>query len=74
MTDYRIPFNRPSTAGAEADYLVACDGVGSAVRQQMIGDERCYLGLVSIYGQAPVRVAAAVPWTSRVNRPVTACP
>src|SRR5262249_20397841 len=40
----------------EADYLVACDGVGSAVRPQMIGDDRRFLGLASIYGEAPVRI------------------
>jgi 2-polyprenyl-6-methoxyphenol hydroxylase-like FAD-dependent oxidoreductase len=39
-----------------ADFLVACDGVASAVRQQLIGDSKNYLGLTSIYGD----VAGAV--------------
>jgi sarcosine oxidase, subunit beta len=33
----------------EADYLIACDGVGSVVRQQEVGDEKRYLGLNSIH-------------------------
>jgi salicylate hydroxylase len=33
-----------------ADYLVACDGVASAVRQQLVGDHKNYLGLSCIYG------------------------
>jgi len=33
---------------AQADYLVACDGVSSALRQQLSGDEKHYLGLTSI--------------------------
>jgi FAD-dependent urate hydroxylase len=36
------------------DYLVACDGVGSPVRAQLLGDDRHYLGLTSIVGDAPV--------------------
>src|SRR5436190_910400 len=37
-----------------ADAVVAADGVGSAVRAQMIGDPRRYLGLTSIVGDAPI--------------------
>ena len=33
-----------------ADLLVACDGVNSAIRQQMIGDSPRYLGMSSISG------------------------
>jgi salicylate hydroxylase len=40
----------------EADYLVGCDGVASAIRQQMIGDDKRYLGLAMIHGEAAVRV------------------
>jgi 2-polyprenyl-6-methoxyphenol hydroxylase-like FAD-dependent oxidoreductase len=29
---------------ASADYLIACDGVASAIRQQMVGDQKRYLG------------------------------
>jgi len=39
-----------------ADYLVACDGVGSAIRQQLIGDAKKYLGLTSIHAEAPVEI------------------
>ena len=35
-----------------ADYLVAADGVASAIRQQLLGDARRYLGLSAIYGDA----------------------
>jgi 2-polyprenyl-6-methoxyphenol hydroxylase-like FAD-dependent oxidoreductase len=41
---------------AQADYLVACDGVSSALRQQMLGDAKHYLGLTSIFGEAPVTI------------------
>lgn len=41
---------------AQADYLIACDGVSSALRQQMLGDAKHYLGLTSIYGDAPVTI------------------
>jgi salicylate hydroxylase len=37
-----------------ADVVIAADGVASAVRAQMIGDEKRYLGLTSIIGDAPV--------------------
>lgn len=33
----------------EADYLVACDGAGSVIRQQSIGDQKRYLGLNAIH-------------------------
>jgi len=39
-----------------ADYVIACDGVASAIRQQMIGDEKHYLGLSAIVGFAPIQV------------------
>ncbi|MGZ8363362.1 MAG: FAD-dependent oxidoreductase [Caulobacteraceae bacterium] len=32
------------------DLLVACDGVNSAVRRQMLGDQPTYLGLITIQG------------------------
>ena len=38
---------------ASADYLVACDGVASAIRQQMIGDQKSYLGLTTILLDSP---------------------
>jgi salicylate hydroxylase len=37
-----------------ADVVVAADGVGSAIRTQMIGDQLHYLGLTSIVGDAPI--------------------
>jgi 2-polyprenyl-6-methoxyphenol hydroxylase-like FAD-dependent oxidoreductase len=37
-----------------ADYAVAVDGVGSALRQQFVGDAKNYLGLTSIVGDAPI--------------------
>jgi 2-polyprenyl-6-methoxyphenol hydroxylase-like FAD-dependent oxidoreductase len=40
----------------QADYLVACDGVSSSIRQQQVGDEKRYLGLTSILGEAPVTI------------------
>jgi 2-polyprenyl-6-methoxyphenol hydroxylase-like FAD-dependent oxidoreductase len=38
----------------QADYVVAADGVGSALRQQLIADNKHYLGLTSIVGEAPI--------------------
>jgi salicylate hydroxylase len=38
---------------ATADLLVAADGVNSAVRAKMIGDQKRYLGLTAIAGEAP---------------------
>jgi 2-polyprenyl-6-methoxyphenol hydroxylase-like FAD-dependent oxidoreductase len=35
-----------------ADLVIASDGVGSPLRQQMIGDRKRHLGLVAIYGDA----------------------
>lgn len=37
-----------------ADVVVAADGVSSAIRAQMIGDQPRYLGLTSIVGEAPI--------------------
>lgn len=38
---------------ASADYLIACDGVASAIRQQMIGDQKRYLGLTTLLVDSP---------------------
>jgi salicylate hydroxylase len=38
----------------QADYVVAADGVGSALRQQFVADNKRYLGLTSIVGEAPI--------------------
>jgi salicylate hydroxylase len=38
----------------EADVIVGCDGVASALRAQVIGDDRNYLGLTAINGDAAV--------------------
>ena len=38
---------------ASADYLIACDGVASAIRQQMLGDQKRYLGLTTILVDSP---------------------
>jgi 2-polyprenyl-6-methoxyphenol hydroxylase-like FAD-dependent oxidoreductase len=40
----------------QADYLIACDGVSSAIRQQVLGDEKHYLGVTTIVGEAPVTI------------------
>lgn len=39
-----------------ADYVVGCDGVASAIRQQLIGDAKRYLGLTSIHAEAPIHL------------------
>jgi salicylate hydroxylase len=39
-----------------ADYVLGCDGVASAIRQQLIGDAKRYLGLTSIHAETPIRV------------------
>lgn len=39
-----------------ADYVVATDGVGSTLRQQMVGDSKRYLGLTCIVSEAPIKV------------------
>jgi 2-polyprenyl-6-methoxyphenol hydroxylase-like FAD-dependent oxidoreductase len=41
---------------ASVDYLIACDGVASAIRQQMLGDQKRYLGLTTILGDSPILV------------------
>jgi len=38
---------------ASADYLVACDGVASSIRQQMVGDQKRYLGLTTTLLDSP---------------------
>jgi len=38
---------------ASADYLIACDGVASTIRKQMIGDQKRYLGLTTILLDSP---------------------
>jgi salicylate hydroxylase len=40
----------------QADYLIVCDGVSSAVRQHVLGDVKRYLGLTAIFGEAPVTI------------------
>lgn len=41
---------------AQAEYLIACDGVSSALRKPLSGDEKRYLGLTSIVCVAPLLV------------------
>ena len=41
---------------AAADYLIGCDGVASALRQQLRGDAKRYLGLTAIIGEAPLGI------------------
>src|SRR5215471_2147150 len=41
---------------ADADYVVAADGVGSALRQQLIGDAKRYLGLSCVVGEAKLDI------------------
>ena len=40
----------------QADYLIACDGVSSAIRQHLVGDAKRYLGLTAILGEAPTTI------------------
>jgi 2-polyprenyl-6-methoxyphenol hydroxylase-like FAD-dependent oxidoreductase len=49
-----------------ADLVVGCDGVHSAIRKQMIGDARHYLGIASIQG----RCAEAPPSLALEGGPV----
>jgi len=37
---------------AAADVVIACDGVASAIRARLIGDEPRFLGLTSVYGDS----------------------
>jgi 2-polyprenyl-6-methoxyphenol hydroxylase-like FAD-dependent oxidoreductase len=58
-TGYRSQTEKPVVQFADgdeesADLVVACDGVKSAVRRQMIRDEPHYLGLAAITGAIPV--------------------
>ncbi len=41
---------------ASADYVIASDGVASVIRQQMVGDDKRYLGLCAIVGFAPIKI------------------
>jgi 2-polyprenyl-6-methoxyphenol hydroxylase-like FAD-dependent oxidoreductase len=43
-------------SSAQAEYLIACDGVSSALRQQLSGDEKRYLGLTSIVCEEPISI------------------
>jgi salicylate hydroxylase len=57
-TGYRSQGEKPVVQFAvgedeSADLVVACDGVKSAIRRQMIGDEPHYLGLAAITGAIP---------------------
>jgi len=38
------------------DYLIACEGVASPIRQQVIGVAKRYLGLTAIVGDAPIKI------------------
>src|SRR3990167_813652 len=40
----------PHGKQVSVNYVAACDGASSVIRQQMIGDHKHYLGLTSIYG------------------------
>jgi 2-polyprenyl-6-methoxyphenol hydroxylase-like FAD-dependent oxidoreductase len=41
----------------QADCVVAADGVGSALRQQLVGDTKQCLGLSCVVGHAEVEVS-----------------
>jgi 2-polyprenyl-6-methoxyphenol hydroxylase-like FAD-dependent oxidoreductase len=45
---------------AKADFLVAADGLSSVLRGQMLGDQKRYLGLTAIAGEAPVSASDAM--------------
>ncbi len=38
---------------ASADYLISCDGAASAIRRQMVGDQKRYLDLTTILFDSP---------------------
>jgi len=40
----------------QSDYVVAADGVGSALRQQLVGDSKRYLGLTCVVGQVAIQL------------------
>jgi salicylate hydroxylase len=56
QTDQRVEVRFANGHTVAVDYLVACDGVASAIRQQMLGDQKRYLGLTTILLDAPVRI------------------
>jgi 2-polyprenyl-6-methoxyphenol hydroxylase-like FAD-dependent oxidoreductase len=45
-----------------ADFVVATDGVGSALRQQLVGGAKRYLGLTCAVGEANIDTASAASW------------
>src|SRR5262249_45317340 len=53
-TDVEVQFANGTSE--RFDYVVATDGVGSALRQQLIGDQKRYLGLSCVVGHAPIEV------------------
>jgi 2-polyprenyl-6-methoxyphenol hydroxylase-like FAD-dependent oxidoreductase len=53
QNDRGVEVNFENGQTAQVDYLVACDGVVSAIRQQMIGDQKRYLGLTTILLDSP---------------------
>ena len=55
-TDDRIGVLFKNGQTVQADYVVAADGVVSALRQQLIGDGKRYLGLSRVVGHAEVEV------------------
>ena len=52
----KVVANFEDGSRVDADYLVACDGAGSAIRQQLVGDSKRFLGLVAIHAETPVEV------------------
>jgi 2-polyprenyl-6-methoxyphenol hydroxylase-like FAD-dependent oxidoreductase len=57
--DGRIVVTFASGKEVVADLVVACDGVNSVIRKQIIGDARHYLGIASIQGKCPM--APSIP-------------
>ena len=55
----RIVVTFASGKDVVADLVVACDGVNSVIRKQMIGDARHYLGIASMQGKCPM--APSIP-------------
>lgn len=55
-TEHRVRALFADGTQYEADFLIGSDGVGSLLRQQMLGNQKQFLGLTSIYGTTLGRI------------------
>src|SRR5262245_38365203 len=56
QTDQAVEVRFQNGQTASVDYLIACDGVASPIRQQILGDQKRYLGLTTILLDAPTQI------------------